>query len=393
MYIKKSRFAVCIIVVVVLTAVVTVVALNPFGIGNVDDFLKFSMVSKVIGNVYYDEIDGTEAAETAIAGVAVATGDPYTAYYWGDTAKEYMENISGDYVGVGLYIENDTEENLVSVVSAIAGGSAEEAGITTGDKILEIDGTPYTGEELSDASDYMRGEEGTEVTLLVRKASNGAKEEMTLVRKRITIDSVESKMIGNDIGYISISQFTENVSVSFAEELEELNKSGMQYLVIDLRNNPGGLLDEAVAIASMFIDTGDVITYTSDKSEKRENYRAYDALGDNRKYEIPVVVLTNGGSASASEVLAGALKDKNLAVTIGEKTYGKGIVQSVMEVGENEILSVTVARYFLPSGICIHGTGIDPDIKVELSPEKSAKISDLTLNEDLQLSSAIDYFK
>ena len=391
MYIKKSKVILSIIAIVVLTAVLTTFALNPFGIANTGKFLKLSVVSRIINSVYYDNVDGAEAAEVAIAGVAASTGDPYTAYYWDDAAMAYMEQIQGDYCGVGLYIENDTDENLISVVSAIPGGSAEEAGITTDDKILKIDGQIYTGEQLTEASNYMRGEEGTNVTVVIRKADDNSEQEITLERRNIVIETASSRMLNNNIGYLSITQFTENVSDKVKEHINNLSSEGMKSLIIDLRNNPGGILEEAVNIASMFIDTGETITYTLDKNGRKDVYSSIDFLESGSKYNMDIVILVNGGSASASEVLTGALKDYDKAYVIGEKTYGKGVVQSVIPVGFNDILSVTVSRYYSPKGVCIHGTGIEPDSVVEMSYDKISQNKDGGIGDDIQLKAAVDY--
>lgn len=391
MYIKKSKVILSIVAIVVLTAVLTTFALNPFGIANTGKFLKLSVVSRIINSVYYDNVDGAEAAEVAIAGVAASTGDPYTAYYWDDAAMAYMEHIQGDYCGVGLYIENDTDENLISVVSAIPGGSAEEAGITTDDKILKIDGQIYAGEQLTEASNYMRGEEGTNVTVVIRKANDNSEQEITLERRNIVIETASSRMLNNNIGYLSITQFTENVSDKVKEHLNNLSSEGMKSLIIDLRNNPGGILEEAVNISSMFIDTGETITYTLDKNGRKDVYSSIDFLESGSKYNMDIVILVNGGSASASEVLTGALKDYDKAYVIGEKTYGKGVVQSVIPIGFNDILSVTVSRYYSPKGVCIHGTGIEPDSVVEMSYDKISQNKDGGIGDDIQLKAAVDY--
>lgn len=391
MYIKKSRVIVSVIAIVILTAVLTTLILNPFGIDNTDKFLKFSVISRIINSAYYDDVDRGESAEMAIAGVAASTGDPYTQYYWGDTAIEYMEQLQGDYCGVGMYIKCDTEENLITVVSAISGSPAEEAGITTDDKILKIDGQVYTGEQLNEASDYMRGEEGTDVTLSIRKAKDNSEQELTLTRRKIIIETVASKMLDNGIGYLNISQFTENVSSNVKEHLDNLSNEGMKSLIIDLRNNPGGILDEAVNISSMFIDTDEIVTYTLDKNGKRNEFKSTDFLGDGQKYTMDIVILVNGGSASASEVLTGALKDYGKAYVIGEKTYGKGIVQSVMSVGMNNVLSVTISRYYSPNGVCIHGTGIEPDRMIEMSYENMITDINKGIGNDIQLKEAVKH--
>ena len=385
MYIKKSRFIFIIIIVAVAVSVISVGIINPFGFGEFEKLLKLNIATHMIEENYYEDIDRDDAAEMAIAGVAASTGDPYTRYLWGEEAQEYMESC-----GVGLYIENNTEENLISVVSAIAGSPAEAAGITTNDKILKIDGEIYTGDMLDEAASYMRGEEGTEVELTVRVNADGSERDVRLTRQRIEIETVNSEMLDGNIGYISMSQFTEGVSQKFSEKLKELNKQKMTSLIIDLRNNPGGLLDEAISVASCFVEEGKTVTYTLNKSGERRDYNAESGAfaGD-----IPIIILVNGGSASASEVLSGALHDLGIAKLLGEKTYGKGIVQTVIGLGDDGILSITTDRYYTPNGNCIHGIGIEPDYNVEMDTEKTAYLSTLDKSNDDQLKEAVKILK
>lgn len=390
MYIKKSRFIFIIIMVAVAVSVISVGIINPFGFGEFEKLLKLNIATHMIEENYYEDIDRDDAAEMAIAGVAASTGDPYTRYLWGEEAQEYMESVEGNYCGVGLYIENNTEENLISVVSAIAGSPAEAAGITTNDKILKIDGEIYTGEMLDEAASYMRGEEGTEVELTVRVNADGSERDVRLTRQRIEIETVNSEMLDGNIGYISMSQFTEGVSQKFLEKLKELNKQKMTSLIIDLRNNPGGLLDEAISVASCFVEEGKTVTYTLNKNGERRDYNAESGAfaGD-----IPIIILVNGGSASASEVLSGALHDLGIAKLLGEKTYGKGIVQTVIGLGDDGILSITTDRYYTPNGNCIHGIGIEPDYNIEMDTEKTAYLSTLDKSNDDQLKEAVKILK
>lgn len=389
MYIKKSKLIIGITAIILVTIIITVCVLNPFGIANIGNFLKLSYASKLLNFLYYEDLDLKNASEMAIAGVAASAGDPYTGYIWGDDASKYLENVEGNYCGVGLHIEWDIEENLISVVSAIAGGPAEAAGIGTGDKILKLDGIAYSGEEMSEATSYMRGEEGTEVVLTIRSAIDGKERDVTLIRSEIEIENVSGKMLGDSIGYISITQFTENVSAKFVAECSKLKDNGMKALIIDLRNNPGGLLDEAIAAASLFVPDGDVITYTLDKFETREDYLS-EGVPEDAKLKIPIAVLINQGCASASEALTGALRDYGLATVIGEKSYGKGVVQSVIDMG-GDVMTITVARYYSPNGVCIHGVGIEPDVLVEMDPEKAARLTSLDPTDDEQLLAAVEY--
>lgn len=386
MYIKKSVLVIGAIILILVTAVLTIGAVNPFGFTAIGDLIHFTYVSRLIDHSYYEDVDSDTYMNTALQGIAAATGDPYTGYLWGDEADAYMETLEGNYQGIGIYIENNTEDNTVTVVSAIAGTPAEEAGITTGDKILKIDGESYTGQQINEAANRMRGTEGSEVVVTVQRSATGVTEDLTLTRKAIEIPNVTSGMITDCIGKIYISQFTEDASQKFAEAYQKLTDQGMTKLIIDLRNNPGGLVDEAAKIANMFVEDGHVLVYTLDKSGNRVDY---PATGEAAK--IPIVILTNGGSASASEILTGALKDYGIAYQIGEKTYGKGVVQGVYDLGKDRILSVTTARYYTPKGVCIHGKGIAPDMELSMDAEKYMRLSALAPEDDEQLKAAVDY--
>ncbi len=377
MRIKKWHILTCSILIIV-TAVLSIAAVNPFGFKNLDKFIKFSIASKVLRSEYYQDIDLDEAAEMSILGFTAAANDPYTSYIWGDDMLSYLEQLEGNYCGVGLYIENDTEENLISVASAIEGGPAFEAGIKSGDKILMVDGKSYAGTELSDAASYMKGEENTEVVLTVRKADTGVISDITLTRRNIDLAPLSAKMLENKIGYVKMTQFTDGISKKLSSELKKLENDGMTGLILDLRDNPGGLLEEAVLCASIFVPTNEVVTYTLNKNEERNEFLSVDS----DKLSIPTVVLLNGGSASASEVLSGALRDYDMATIVGEKSFGKGVVQSVIPIGFDSVMTVTNATYYTPSGKCIHNLGIVPDIEVKQLE-----------NGDNQLTTAIECFK
>lgn len=388
MYIKKRYLVICSIILIIATALLTIAAINPFGFSSINEFLKFSAITKTIRSMYYDDVSDSDYINSAIGGFAQGTGDWYTNYIYGEEADEYMEDVSGSFDGIGVYIENNTEDNTITVVSAIAGTPAEEAGLVSGDKILSVAGVSYTGEQINEAVSNMKGQDGTTVDIEVLKAETGEVVELTIERRHINVKTVASKIIeGTDVGYISISQFTEETGTDFSEQLADIISNGAKSLVLDLRNNPGGYITSAVDVASNFVKSGNDIVYTLDKNGEKVSYTSKGS-----QYYIPVVVLINQGSASASEIVTGALKDYGLAYVIGEKSYGKGIVQSVMEIGDG-ILSVTIARYYTPSGVCIHEIGIEPDENIPMELSKYAKISSLTLEEDEQLSAAVEYLK
>ena len=234
----------------------------------------------------------------------------------------------------------------------------------------------------------MRGLDGTTVDIEVRRASTDVVETMTVERKHIETDSVTSKMLDGNIGYIAISQFIDKTDDDFKTEFDALKAEGMTSLVLDLRNNPGGYVESAVAIASNFVESGKTVAYTLNKAGDRVDYTAE---GDTT--EIPIAILINGNSASASELLTGCLKDYGLAYVIGEQSFGKGIVQSVYTFSNESVLSVTTDRYYTPNGVCIHGSGISPDEVIPMDKDKYARINSLTIDEDDQLLAAMNYLK
>ncbi len=385
MYIKKSVLIVSAILLVALTVCLTLGFVNPFGFENLGDLIHFSHVVQLVDQNYYEPLNREELFHGALSGMTAVTEDPYTGYLWGEDAQKYMEEVDGTYCGIGIYIENCVEDDTIQIVSAIAGSPAEEAKLTTGDKILKIDDVSYTGKQINEASSVMRGPAGTDVTLTVQK-KNGKVKNVLLTRREITIESVTGVMLNDTIGRMNISQFTTGSAAQFLELYQKLKEEGMTSLVIDLRNNPGGLVEEAVEIANLFVEEGKVIVYTEDRYGNREDYTA---VGSTEK--IPVVLLTNQGSASASEILTGALRDYGIGYQIGEKTYGKGVVQGVFQTGQDDILSVTVARYFTPKGVCIHEKGIVPDEELPMDVEKYQRLTELAPEDDEQLQAAMEY--
>lgn len=388
MYIKKWVLVVCAIVLILASAFLAVGCINPFGFGAWEELVHFSDVSQTIRDSYYKDVSAEKYEKTALKGIAAATKDPYTMYFYGEEADAYRENIEGNYHGVGLHVENHQEDDTITIVSAIDGTPAQKAGLTTGDIILAIDGENYKGSQLDNAVKKMRGEEGSEVTLSVLKKSTGKVEEVKLKRKMIKVQSVKGKMVTDQAALIQITQFTNDTKDEFMKCYNSLTKKGMKQIIIDVRNNPGGIMEQAVAIADMFIPAGKIIVYTEDKYGQREEYKS-----DEKAIQMPIVILTNEGSASASEILTGALKDYGLAYQIGEKTFGKGIVQSVYTLSEKEILSVTIAQYFTPNGNCIHEKGISPDEEIVLDAEEYLHLSEKPDSEDPQLQAAIRHLQ
>lgn len=386
LYFKKSTLVIGIVLLVLVTVVLTIGAVNPFGLRNLDDFIQFSYVTRLVDRKYVKDPDREDMMRGAIAGMVSGIKDPYATYVWGEDAEKYTEKMNGSYCGIGIMIENHRADNTIRIAGVIAGGPAEEAGIVSGDVVLEIDGKPFSGEQISAFQAAAKGERGTKITLTIRRAKDGKIVEIPLERKEIELPSVEGHMVTDTIGKISLSQFVQGSAEDFSDTYAELKKSGMKSLVIDIRNNPGGLIDAVVDISDIFLEEGKLVAYTEDRYGKRNTcYATEDAE------QIPIVILTNGYSASASEILTGALKDHGLAYQIGETTYGKGVAQGVFLTGKDEILTMTVSQCFTPNGICIHEKGIKPDLEIKMDEAKYRNLDALALEEDEQLQAAIEY--
>ncbi|MBO5060402.1 MAG: S41 family peptidase [Clostridia bacterium] len=350
---------------------------------------KISVVKKMLSEYSLFEVDETKVADYASMAMAAAVDDPYTAYFSKEDFSSYRDNLVSSYVGVGATIGADMQNDMLVIVSPMEDSPAEKAGIKSGDILKAIDGKTYFANQLSEAATYLKnGEEGTTVTITLEREGKG-EFEVAVTREEIIKRSVKSEMLEDGIGYLRITGFeskTDNNSQdtydAFIEHISALKTAGMEKLVIDLRDNPGGDLNVVCKIADEFLPKG-IITYTEDKNGKRSTI-----YSDDKAVDIPIVILVNGGSASASEVLTGALKDYEKATVIGTKTYGKGIVQTVYPFSDGSGMSITTAKYYTPGGTCIHKIGIEPDITVELDTDKA--ISELEVNEDTQLLKAIE---
>lgn len=344
---------------------------------------KLERIRQQIYQIYDGPIDEADLLEGAIKGMVNSLGDPYSQFYNAEEYSRLNSDSSGKFVGVGIQI-TVTDDEIV-VVAPIDGSPAKEAGIQSGDAIIRIDGKVYTGSDLDDAVDYMRGEAGQPVTLTIRR--DGKELDFTIIRREITTKSVRFEMLAGNIGLVTVTQFTQNVDRDFKTALDELKADGAKGYIVDLRGNPGGYLNESVRLASNFVKKGKVIVSTMDKHKNKQEDKSIggDYIG------TPLVVLIDMGSASASEVVAGALRDHEAAVLVGEKSYGKGIVQSIMDLPDGEGLKLTVAAYYSPNGTNIHQIGIKPDIKVSMPEDLTAQ--NYTQEKDTQLQKAIEVLK
>ena len=387
-----------IIITVLITALVTTIVIYNFVIKSGKIAIKsednsslsgleatLASFRSVLEEKYMGEIDDEALIEGAIKGYVSALGDPYTTYYTKEEMDELMEETTGNYVGIGIYMTLDIDNNAIYVVKPMEGSPAEEAGIQAGDLITKVDGKEYSGEELDQASNAIKGEEGTTVKLEILR--DGETKELEVERRKIVVSHIVEKKFDN-VGYLLIEDFDGGCAKEFEEKYKELESQGIDRLIIDLRNNGGGVVDEAVSIADMLLDKDDTILITKDKKGNEEITKSEH----NPTITMPVVVLTNGYSASASEILVGALQDNERATIVGTKTYGKGVIQEVDRLNDGSGLKITIEEYYTPNKNEINKVGIEPDEEIDLSDEVKEQ-GTYTDDEDNQLQKAIEIIK
>lgn len=355
-----------------------------------DTFEKLYRVKNILDKKYLRDYDIDELIDGAIDGMLEALDDPYTTYFDKEAAEQFLIETEGEYEGVGIYVSYDLNKKMVIVLTPIEQSPAAEAGILPGDYIEYVDDVDVTSNTLDEVADLLKGEAGTLVKVgIIRydKDGNITRIEKTLTRRNVTIDPVVEEVYEDNIGYIKLSSFDETTYSEFEKAYKDLTKNkNVKGLILDLRNNPGGLLDVATSITDILVPKGKIV-YTLDKDGKEE--AIYSGSG---KIEIPLVVLVNEGSASASEVLAGAVKDYGVGKIIGVNTYGKGVVQTLLSLRDGTYVKVTTNEYFSPNGNKIDGEGVAPDIEVKL-PEDVSSYYNLEYDEDTQLQKAIEELK
>ena len=345
---------------------------------------KTEIMESYLDKYYVEEFDETLVEEMLFSGMAAGVGDRYTYYMSEETLEQYLENTNGNFDGVGIEVYT-TQDGEVVISRVMEGQPAQQAGMQEGDVIIGVDGEDMRGKLVSDVAAKIRGKVGTEVTIEVLRKSTGETLKMTMKRAVVVMESVDSRMINGKIGYISISGFKENTYDQFKAALDALQKDGMKGLVLDLRDNPGGLVKSVYQIGEELLPEGTMV-YTLDKQEKREDLKC-----DGEYLDIPLVVLVNENSASASEILAGAVKDTGRGTLVGTQTFGKGLVQRLFTLSDGSGLNVTIQKYYTPKGTSIHGIGIEPDEAVQLG-EKYRKIAlaDIPAGQDAQLQKALE---
>lgn len=348
----------------------------------VKQFGKMIPVKNIVEDNYIEKIDQDKMVEGAIKGMVDSVGDPYTVFMNKKEYEDLMTQTSGSYAGVGIYVGD--KDGKIVVIAPIEDSPAEKAGIKSGDIIYKVNDVEVSTKEMDKAVSMMKGKEGTDVKLTILREGTEPKD-YNVKRAKIVLKTVKGEMLKDNIGYIRITTFDEHTSEEFKTALSNLKAKGMKGLVLDLRDNPGGLLDQCVKVADELLGEGTVV-YTVDNKGNKEIQKS-----DAKKLEVPLTVLVNGGTASASEIVSGAVRDFKAGTLIGTKTFGKGIVQQIIKLGDGTGVKVTMARYYTPAGESIQGKGITPGIVLELP--KTNKNEELTPEKDIQLQKAIEVIK
>ena len=350
---------------------------------DIDTYL--SKIKKAIDKnfLWQDKIDEEKLKDGAIKGYVEGLGDKYTEYISKDEMKKFTENINGSFMGIGIYMIADESSGKIIVHHPISDSPAYKAGIKAGDVIVSVDGVEYGYDELNTIADHIKGEAGTKVKLVIER--DGKNIDFEIERAKIETNPITSKILEKDIGYLNLPSFDKDVSKKLKEKIDDLIAKGAKSLILDLRNNGGGMVDECEEITDLFLDKDKTIMTTKDKKGNVQK-----SVTKNKKtYDLPLVILVNENTASASEILTGALKDNNRTKVIGTKTYGKGVIQSVFNLSDGSGLKITTAEYFTPNGIEINKKGITPDIEVKL-PDTVKSVYAVEEKDDTQLKKAIE---
>ena len=359
-------------------------ALNTKETGDIENELE--KYKTIIDKYYLGEVDEEKLKEGAIKGYIEGLDDPYTEYISKEEMEEYMQDTLGNYVGIGIYMTKDQKTNKVKVITPIKNSPAEKAGILPGDIILSVDGKEYSADEMTQMANNIKGQEGTEVTLQIFRKEKTL--EFKIKRENIKLNPVEGKVLESNIGYIAFYSFDETTAEDFKAKYEELSKQNIKSLIIDLRNNGGGLVDQALKIADYIVEKGEVLLYEVDKNGNEDVKKS----PNDPIINMPIVILTNENTASASEILAGALKDLGKAKIVGTKTYGKGVIQQILSLKDGSGIKITTEEYQTPNRNKINKIGIEPDETVEL-PEDVESVLNIPEEKDTQLDKAIEMLK
>ncbi len=373
MQIGKGKFIACMVAAIMVGgAAATVISAAAGGQEKDNRYAKLNEIYEQINNSYYEDADEKALLDGACKGLVSGLGDPYSSYMTEEEYDSWFDGIKGEYSGIGVTFTKDVDGNYI-VVSVTKGSPAERAGIQAGDIIINVNGEVY--DDIETIANHIKGEEGTNVSVTFSR--NGSEATKEMVRELIVEHSVEQRMLDDSTSYINITSFIDNTDDDFKKALEDSQKSGANKLVLDLRNNGGGLVDPCISVADEFLDEGPVF-YIEDKAGNREAFNAKDG-----KTDMKTVVLVNENSASASEILAAALQDNGYTV-VGVNTFGKGVIQSTVILDDGSALKLTVMQYFSPEGKAINKKGVTPDVTVQMKEGSEG---------DPQLDKAIELLK
>jgi len=349
--------------------------------------MKIEKIKGVLEKYYMGDIDYEKATDGIYAGLIDSLGDPYTVYFSPSEYKEFALTTNGNYAGVGSTVTTNSDGN-VEFVKPFKNGPAYNAGVLPGDILCEVDGEDVLGMDIDAVVQKMRGEPGTQVSFKIYRPKDSDYIDLTVVRDNVEEPTIEYEMLEDDIGYIICTAFDKVTEKQYLDAVDDLTVRGMKALVIDLRNNPGGMLTTVTSMLDRILPKNKLLIYMEDKNGNREEYFSQSS----KTVDVPIAVLINGNSASASEVFAGCLQDYGVATLVGTKSFGKGIVQSLIPLGDGSAIKVTTSKYFSPLGRNIHGVGFEPDIKVELDKELKTLV-EIPKEKDNQLQAAIQCVK
>lgn len=385
----KHIAGVCLLVVIVgfsfFAGRQSVVSSSGYGTGlnNSKIFGKIDLLEALTGKYYLNKIDKESVEENIYKGYAKGLQDPYAEYYTKEEYKQLTEEDAGEYEGIGISVAKDTDTGYAEIVSVFKDQPAYKAGLKTGDLIIAVNKKSTTDMELQDVVSEIKKKENKKVVLTIYRDKKS--KDYTVEKSSVQLDTVSYKMKDNKIGYIAVSQFLENTGDQFDKAVTALEKQGMKSLIIDLRDNGGGMLNTCTQMVSRVIAKDKMIVYTKDKKGNKEEFKS----DSDKTVDVPMVILTNGNTASASEIMTGCLKDYGKATVVGTKTYGKGIVQSIMPLPDGSAIKFTIAKYYTPNGTDIHKKGIKPDVEVKISDAQWKK-AQTDEKADTQLKKAME---
>lgn len=341
---------------------------------------KLSVLKGLIDENYIGDVDEEALEEGIYKGYIQGLEDPYSVYYNEEETKDLYETTEGEYSGIGAVLSQDLESGVITLVQIYEGSPAAKAGLKDNDILTKVGDIEVTGMDLSEVVTYIKGEKGTDVDLTVLRGEDAEEITVTATRDTVEAQTVKYEMLEGKTGYLSVSEFDSVTYAQYEEALNELTDQGMTGLIVDLRNNPGGNLNTVCEMLDLVLPKGTIV-YTEDKDGKRETATS----DDEHQINVPMVVLVNGNSASASEIYAGAIQDYGIGKIVGAQTYGKGVVQQIFDLGDGTSVKLTIAEYFTPNGRSIDGEGITPDVEVEYEADENNPEADNQLEKALEV--------